>query len=1075
MQILHANWSRHAICLWAESLDRCLEAGRAEKTQLGFEGSAAGAATGIALAEPGLTATLGSASEHPFAIDSSGLKQLLESQTSGIEELVLTEGRFRLRLPVVDAVPAASERLATLIGSNVIPADARLQWFDVPCLRLDPVHAAAGLLTIEETVADHKLLAGHSLRYWIAVARFVIEMLCDQRFIPSVIRPDARRTLAVWQPWLHDEDAIRRLEALLTAMPPVVRAAFPATEDQPWLVLRDALLAMTDSVVRNVLREDGFGDAIADRPASDPNVAWLGGLLGADGNLAGGEYLLRDVSLWISRLDETGGDEPLRLCLRLDEPGMSESGEPDGHWTLTAYLQHEDDPSIAFDAEELWSGAASRQQSGMAGMQPQELMLRELGRASRVYPKLEEALSGSAPQPLLLTTNETFALLSEFRPLLQESGVMLDPPPWWDDAASRLGMRLTIDATQDPPTATEHTAEARNVSSLGLRQLVEYRWNVAIGDDVLTAEQFDHIRRQASPLARVNGRWVVLRPDDLKTASELVEQSENGQAKLGEVVRMAFGMERNRPSLPLLGLDARGWLSGLFDSEDGQRRLPAVDPPKGFAGSLRPYQLNGLRWLIFLESLGFGACLADDMGLGKTIQLIALLLHERENAGDETIDPTLLIVPTSLIANWNREIERFANALRVQIHHGPDRPTGAEFIAETNEHDVVITTYGLVSRDVDSLSKRRWGRVVLDEAQYIKNPPTKQTAAVRGLDTAYRVALTGTPLENRLSELWSIMEFCNPGYLGSAGEFRRLFAVPIERHRDAQVAQRLRQLVQPFVLRRLKTDPKVISDLPECVETKEYATLTKEQAAVYQNVVDHVLADVDRAEGMQRRGMVLAALVKLKQTCDHPELVSGDLDSNGRSLANRLPTADRSGKCQRLLQMLEQVVASGEKALVFTQYRRMGHLLSQMVQHEFDCDALFLHGGTTPKQRQKMIDRFQSGDHRTPVFVLSLKAGGVGLNLTAANHVFHFDRWWNPAVENQATDRAFRIGQVRTVHVHKFVCLGTLEERIDQMLEQKAELSKSIIGSGEQWLTELTTSQLHDMLQLRETAMEVEE
>jgi SNF2 family DNA or RNA helicase len=369
----------------------------------------------------------------------------------------------------------------------------------------------------------------------------------------------------------------------------------------------------------------------------------------------------------------------------------------------------------------------------------------------------------------------------------------------------------------------------------------------------------------------------------------------------------------------------------------------------------------------------------------------------------------------------------------------------------------------------------------------IKNPPTKQTTAIRSLHAPRRLALTGTPVENRLSELWSIMDFCNPGYLCPAGEFRRRYSMAIERRRDQLQAENLRRLVRPFILRRVKTDPTVINDLPPCVETKEYATLTAEQATMYQRVVNGMLGEIDRAEGIQRRGLVLAALVRLKQICNHPAQVNGEIDESGvhRTADSKKISAattfdvltaasSRSGKTQRLLSMLEEVAASDGKALIFTQFRQMGHLLTAMIQNELDCEVLFLHGGTPAAKRQHLIDRFQAADGGVPFFVLSLKAGGLGLNLTAANHVFHFDRWWNPAVENQATDRAFRIGQTRKVHVHKFVCVGTLEERIDQMIEQKTELATNIIGSGEQWLTEFSTGQLRDMLMLRQDAVEGE-
>jgi SNF2 family DNA or RNA helicase len=443
----------------------------------------------------------------------------------------------------------------------------------------------------------------------------------------------------------------------------------------------------------------------------------------------------------------------------------------------------------------------------------------------------------------------------------------------------------------------------------------------------------------------------------------------------------------------------------------------------------------------------------------------------------------------SVLGNWQRELARFAPNLRMHVQHGLERPMGERFEQAARNTDVVITTYAIVVRDKELMQRIPWRRVVLDEAQHIKNPPTKQTAAIRSLEADHRVALTGTPVENRLTELWSIMEFCCPGYLGTQGEFRKRFALPVERHRDRTQTERLRSLVRPFVLRRLKTDPKVITDLPPLVETKALVPLSEEQARLYDSVVNEMLAKVDRAEGIQRRGLVLSALVKLKQICNHPahflregfskdgidaeeEATEGAIDGGDRGmLAESALVAARSGKAHRLVQLLEEVVASGHRALVFTQYRQMGHLLVAMLRKELDTEALFLHGGTPQAKRDKLVERFQSEDPTCPVFVLSLKAGGVGLNLTAANYVFHFDRWWNPAVENQATDRAFRIGQSRTVNVHKFVCEGTLEERIDQMIEQKTELATQIISAGDQWLTEMSTSQLRDILTLRRSSL----
>ena len=396
------------------------------------------------------------------------------------------------------------------------------------------------------------------------------------------------------------------------------------------------------------------------------------------------------------------------------------------------------------------------------------------------------------------------------------------------------------------------------------------------------------------------------------------------------------------------------------------------------------------------------------------------------------------------------------------VHHGADRLTGKKFAREAKKNDIILSTYALAHRDEDTLSEVHWQHVVLDEAQNIKNPAAKQTQAIKKLKAAHRIALTGTPVENRLSELWSIMDFLNPGYLKSAQHFRTNFALPIEKYRKKERAEMLRRIIQPFVLRRVKTDPKVINDLPEKMEMKVYYNLTREQASLYEAVVAEMIERIDKSEGIERKGLVLATLMKLKQICNHPALFLQD----GSILEGR------SGKLARLEEMLEEVLAEGDKALIFTQFAGMGVMLRHYLQEKVGCETLFLHGGTAKKQRDAMIQRFQNDPHGPPLFILSLKAGGLGLNLTAANHVFHFDRWWNPAVENQATDRVFRIGQTKNVQVHKFVCIGTLEERIDQMIEQKKELADSIIGTGEAWLTEMSTEQLKEVFTLSRDAVE---
>ena len=467
-------------------------------------------------------------------------------------------------------------------------------------------------------------------------------------------------------------------------------------------------------------------------------------------------------------------------------------------------------------------------------------------------------------------------------------------------------------------------------------------------------------------------------------------------------------------------------------------------------------------WVYDFEVADHHNFVANNILCHNTIQLITLLLHDREvNSRQEKHGPALLICPMSIVGNWHREVQRFAPSLKVMIHHGHERLSGDAFAQEARQHDIVITTYALALRDKEHLSLIDWEYVVVDEAQNIKNESAKQTQAIKSIHGSHKIALTGTPVENRLSELWSIMEFLNPGYLGSAKDFSGKFAVPIEKYHDAGRAETLKKVIQPFVLRRLKTDKAIISDLPDKMEMKVYCNLTQEQASLYEAVVKEMMEKIEAADGIERKGLVLSTIMKLKQICNHPAHFVAD----GSSLPGR------SGKLSRLEEMLEEVLAAGDKALIFSQFAEMGGMLRQYLQETLGCEVLFLHGGTPKKQRDLMVQRFQSEQHGAPLFILSLKAGGVGLNLTAANHVFHFDRWWNPAVENQATDRAFRIGQTKNVQVHKFISVGTMEEHIDQMIEQKKELAENIVGAGENWLTELSTAQLKDLFALSREAV----
>jgi SNF2 family DNA or RNA helicase len=680
--------------------------------------------------------------------------------------------------------------------------------------------------------------------------------------------------------------------------------------------------------------------------------------------------------------------------------------------------------------------------------QPQERLLRGLAFAARLFPPLEASLRGKTPDHAALSVEHAFTFLKEIVPLLEQSGFGVLLPAWWG-GAGRLHARAKASQKQKGKDSR---------GRLSLEQLVSFEWQLSIGERAIDQAEFERLVALKQPLVQVRGEWVVLDPEQLKQAVRLLERP--GELTLAETLRLGLGGEGQAlpGGLEFGGLEAEGHLGELLRRLSDGQALETLPQPAGLRAELRPYQMRGLAWLAFMRRAGLGACLADDMGLGKTLQTIALLLSAREQ-GDPAA-PTLLICPTSVVGNWQRELARFAPELRVLMHQGPERARDELFLAQAERHDVVLTSYPLLARDRELIGGLDWRTVVLDEAQHIKNSETRQARAARSLAAETRIALTGTPVENRLTELWSIMAFLNPGYLGGESEFRQKFARPIERLGDSAATERLRKLTAPFVLRRLKTDPTIIADLPDKIEAKVYVPLTQEQATLYEATVREALGEIegldDAGEPMRRRGLVLAMLTRLKQICNHPAHFLGDQST----------LEGRSGKLTRLVEILEEALAEGDRALIFTQFAEMGRLLQGYLRGRLFDDVLFLHGGTPARERDTLVRRFQAP--RGPaIFILSLKAGGVGLNLTQANHVVHFDRWWNPAVENQATDRAFRIGQQRNVLVHKFVCTGTLEEQIDALIESKRALAESVLGAGEGWLTELNSQQLRELVMLR--------
>ncbi|MGW0036556.1 DEAD/DEAH box helicase [Gordonia sp. NPDC003376] len=695
----------------------------------------------------------------------------------------------------------------------------------------------------------------------------------------------------------------------------------------------------------------------------------------------------------------------------------------------------------------------------------------DLAAAVRAFPDLARADPDRATLDFLLPTAMAESLFATGAGALADAGFPVLLPRTIAEIRPTLGVR----ARPVPGGG----APARMV---GLREIREFEWRLALGDgpDALTLGEadLDELSRQKGDLVRIRGVWVRAEGAALTRAASFVT-AQRALSGTGHEVDMGelFGMithESEKPPVPVTSVQGLTWLDEI--AESGALRPVPIPSPRLLDASLRPYQQRGLEWLAHLSGLGIGGVLADDMGLGKTVQVIALLCHEAALDGDPRSEadarpahlPTLIVCPMSVVGNWAAEIARFAPSLRVAIHHGADRAKGERFREVHDTHDVVLTTFALATRDRDALAAHPWRRVVVDEAQHVKNVRTSAARALRTIPAEHRIALTGTPVENRLEDLRAVIDLVNPGLLGSASTFRNRFAEPIERDRDPATIRRLAGLTRPFILRREKTDPTIITDLPEKNEITVRANLTVEQAALYRAVIDDLMEALrDRQQRALRRRTVLAALTRLKQICNHPAHYLAD----GTPVTRR--GRHRSGKLELLEDIVTTLVAEGDQALIFTQFAVFGEMLSEWLTELLDTEIPLLHGGVARDERDALVRRFQHGEggDRPPILLATLKAGGTGLNLTAANHVVHVDRWWNPAVEDQATDRAYRIGQTQRVHVRRFVCVGTLEERVDDLIAKKRELSRLTVSTGENWMGDLGDEELFDLFRLREEAV----
>ncbi|MEU6100700.1 DEAD/DEAH box helicase [Streptomyces flaveolus] len=888
---------------------------------------------------------------------------------------------------------------------------------------VEPAHVPAVLLPVREALPvltrARACASGHRAAvFWGAVAVEALQLTALGRLLPGLSETDHD----AWRAGPLDARETERIRHLAAAMPPEAHAV-PVDGAEP------PRLPDPERLVR------AFLDAVADTLPRSPAATLV---TGGPAYATAEPRKLPELRAWAADV-AAGHDMGVRLSLRVEVRDLpAASGDAPPAFRAVPQVHSVSDPARVADTAEVWSGAVG----DAFGTRTRMDTLLALRRAARAWPPLAPLLSAAVPEAVELADEEVTELLGAGTRALAGAGVDVH---WPRELSRDLTTRAEVGPSDGEPGPGAAAGDA-GPSFLSADALLAFDWWFALGDERLTRDELDRLAEATRPVVRLRDRWVLVDPEEVRRARARQDHKVTPVDALAAALTGSTEVDGRR-----VEVRPTGWLAALRERIADPEGQDAVPQPAALAATLRDYQRRGLNWLARMTSLGLGCCLADDMGLGKTITLIALHLHRQTDAS--AAGPTLVVCPTSLMGNWQREIERFAPGTPVRRFHGARRD-----LADLTDGEFVLTTYGTMRLDAERLAAAEWGMVVADEAQHVKNPYSETARQLRSIGARARVALTGTPVENNLSELWAILDWATPGLLGRLGTFRRRYAQAVEGGQDPAAAERLARLVRPFLLRRRKSDPGIAPELPPKTETDHPVSLTAEQTGLYEAVVREALAEISGADSMARRGLIVKLLTSLKQICNHPAQYLKEDRSGGPGIAGR------SGKLELLDELLDTILAEEASVLVFTQYVQMARLLEQHLAAR-GVPSLFLHGGTSVTERESLVRRFQDGE--VPVFLLSLKAAGTGLNLTRAEHVVHYDRWWNPAVEAQATDRAHRIGQTRPVQVHRLIAEGTVEDRIAALLSRKSALADSVLGAGEAALTELTDAELADLVDLR--------